>query len=300
MSLDKPIVILGAARSGTTLLAELMSGHPDIAYWVEPKYIWRYGDPRAESDVRSAEAATRSVQRYINKSFERFLAKSGKQRFMEKTPSNCFRVGFVEKVLPDARYVCLYRDGRDVTMSAARKWTTPPDKSALKRRLLSMEIPLRDLPYYSTDFIRDVVARQFHASGAYIWGPFFPGIREIRETHSLVQTCAIQWRESVKAMREGIKRIDRSRIFELHYEEFIESPSETLERLLDFCELPVNKELMNHADERVRNYNIRSWRDYHSVDEICAIEPLMTEQLQELGYQRVCDSVSGIENGNPG
>ena len=175
MTLDRPIIILGAARSGTTLLAELLSTHPDVAYWVEPKYIWRYGDPGAKSDVRLASAATPGVKRYIRKSFERFLGKSGKSRFMEKTPSNCFRVEFAHSVLPEARFVCLYRDGRDVAMSAAKKWTSPPERSALKRRLLSMEIPMRDLPYYSTDFARDVIARQFHGEGSIYMGTILPG-----------------------------------------------------------------------------------------------------------------------------
>ena len=37
----RPVVILGAARSGTTLLGELLSRVPEVAYWVEPKSLWR-------------------------------------------------------------------------------------------------------------------------------------------------------------------------------------------------------------------------------------------------------------------
>ena len=132
--LDRPIVILGAARSGTTLTGEILGRHPDVAYWIEPKYVWRYGRPLARDDIRTAAEATLRVRHYIRRAFNQYTERRGKSRFMEKTPSNCFRLPFVHAVLPNARFLHIVRDGRDVARSAVKKWTTRPNPSAIRRR----------------------------------------------------------------------------------------------------------------------------------------------------------------------
>lgn len=38
-NVKKPIILLGCARSGTTLLGSILEQHPDVAYWVEPRPI---------------------------------------------------------------------------------------------------------------------------------------------------------------------------------------------------------------------------------------------------------------------
>jgi len=203
-TLDRPIIILGAARSGTTITSEIIKRHPDVAFWLEPKYVWRYGKPLARDDVRTFDDATSGVKRYIRRVFDRYAARREKGRFMEKTPSNCFRVPFIHAVLPDALFLHIVRDGRDVARSSVKKWTTPPDPTAIRRRFTSFEIPLRDLPFYAVDALRDVVGRQFFPDRAFIWGPQFPGIREVRAKNGVEVTCAIQWRESVRAAQEGL------------------------------------------------------------------------------------------------
>ena len=283
-NIEEPIFIIGAARSGTTLLGEILSTHPEVAYWVEPKYIWRYGGARADSDVRQPDEATPRVCRYIRRKFAEFLEESGKSRFLEKTPSNCFRVEFMRKVFPNGKFIFLYRDGRDVARSAMKKWTSPPERSALVRRLRSMEIPMRDLPYYATDFFRDVIARQFHAQGAYIWGPFFPGIRETRATHTLAETCAIQWRESVRAMLEAEATVPEDQIIKVHYEDLVAEPGVTLNKIIDFGELPREEEVVSNLEKRIREHPLKSWRDYNDAGFLREVEKHIAHELKALQY----------------
>ena len=279
--LRQPIVVLGAARSGTTLTAEILERHPDLAYWVEPKYVWRYGRPLARDDRREAREATPTVRRYIRNSFARFAERRGKARFMEKTPSNCFRVPFVHAVLPDARFLHILRDGRDVTRSAVKKWTTPPDPTAIRRRMTSFEIPLRDAPFYAVDAVRDVVGRQFLPKQAFIWGPHFPGIREVRAAEGVEAACALQWRESVRAAREGLAVVPEDQKLEIRFEDLVGDPEPVLARILDFLQLPPSEEVLSYARATVKPDAASRWERRESDPEL---EGRLEPVLSALGY----------------
>ena len=260
MSLDRPIFVIGAARSGTTFLGESLALHPEVSYWVEPKYVWRYRGARARSDVRTAAEATPAVARYIRERFERRLARDGKRRFVEKTPSNCLRIPFIDRIFPEGLFLNLERDGRDAALSAVRKWTRPPSRSALRRRATSFEIPLRDAPWYALDFVRDVVGRQFRPQRGLIWGPHIPDLREIRRRHSVLETCAIQWRECVKAVREGLEAVPPERQLTVRYETLTRAPRRELERILQFLDLPADEALADRVSGSVHVDSVGRWR----------------------------------------
>lgn len=282
-ALPRPILVIGAARSGTSMVAELLARHPDVAYWVEPKYVWRYRQAGAPSDVRPPEEATPEVVDYIRGRFADFQHSRGASRFMEKTPSNCFRIEFANRVCPDGRFLHIVRDGRDAALSARRKWTSPPKKQALWRRLRSFEIPLRDLPYYAVDALRDVVGRQLRPEKAYVWGPQPPGIHEFRRHHGVLKTCAWQWRESVEAALEGLARVPAERVHTFPYEAFVSEPVEHLRRILSFLDLRPDEDLEREVAANVRTESKRRW-ERADPEEIRAIEPLIADTLQRLGY----------------
>ncbi len=77
------------------------------------------GPPRPDGDGsdRVAEAQRRQ-------SFEAVDA-AGRRRLVEKTPVNSFRIGYLDALCPDARFVHIIRDGRDVAASISRGWPPP-------------------------------------------------------------------------------------------------------------------------------------------------------------------------------
>lgn len=281
--LDRPIIILGAARSGTTLLGDILAHHPDVAYWVEPKYVWRYGNPTARTDQRRAEEATPAVKRYIRSKFTSFVARREGDRFMEKTPTNCFRVPFIQEVFPDARFVHLIRDGRDVAFSARKKWTSPPKKEALWRRLTTLEIPLRDAPFYAVDFLRDVIGRQLRPDQGYLWGPHVEGLRAIRGRHGVLYACAVQWKESVRAALDGLAAVPPSQQCVVRFESLVTEPRDDLGRLLRFLGLPRDDAVIAHAVETVDAAAAARWQQ-RSAQELAPIHPVLEDMLHQLDY----------------
>ena len=279
--LDRPIVVLGAARSGTSMTSRVLMRHPDVAFWMEPKYIWKVGRPLAPDDRRGAEDATPRVRRYIRRAFERFAEEEGKPRFMEKTPSNCFRVPFVHAVLPEARFLHVVRDGRAATRSALRMWTKTPDKRALRRRLSTREVPLRDAPFYAAAVLRDVVGRQLFPQKAFVWGPQFPGIRRVRAEEGVVAACATQWRASVDAALDGLRAVPADRQLTVRFEDLMADLESELRSILDFLELPPSDAVLDYARSFVDADHAGSYADPLDPAEI---DPYLEPTLSQLGY----------------
>lgn len=109
-------LILGCARSGTSILAELIGAHPDVQSVFEAHAVWELGGMGVDGSHRlTAEAATPEVQRQVR---DWFAAQQGAARLLvEKNPRNVLRIPYVRAVFPEARLVHIVRDGRDVACS---------------------------------------------------------------------------------------------------------------------------------------------------------------------------------------
>lgn len=293
---ERPVCIVGAARSGTTILGQLLARHPDVAYWEEPKYLWQYRKPTAAHDRRTSEEATPGVQNYIRARLDRYVERRDAGRLVEKTPSNCFRIPFVCRVLPDVRIVHLLRDGRDVAFSARKQWTLDGQETgddqvnertliqtarAAWARIRSLEIPLVDFPYYLMRYLRTSVLGE---NTPHVWGPKFPGIYETIDEHELLETCAIQWRESVRAAQEGLQSVPEDQKIEIRFEKLVTNPTETLREILQFATLREHEALIEHAVDTLWADAAYRWRDRdeREVERVMEVASPLVRRLEEL------------------
>ena len=121
-----PIVLGGCGRSGTTLFRMILDSHPAICCGPESS-IFRRGpvDPdelagKFDLDpgrVRAIHAAARSRPEFIEAFAGLCMERAGKRRFAEKTPRNIRRLEAIFRHFPQARFVHVLRDGRDVACS---------------------------------------------------------------------------------------------------------------------------------------------------------------------------------------
>lgn len=251
--MDRPIFLIGAARSGTTVLAEVLSAHPDIAFRNEPRYVWRHGNHAARNDARGPEEAVPEVVAYIRGRFEEFLAGSGRTRFLEKTPSNCFRVGFIHRIFPDGLFLHLQRDGRDAAASALRRWCSEPDDQAIMRRLRGFEIPVTALHHYLPDILYELVLRRLRPGRGYLWGPRYPGIHEdLAKGLPVAEICARQWAESERIADAALSLIPDSQRYSCRYETLVSEPERVLEEIRTFAGLRPSDEVTRAARDRLK------------------------------------------------
>ncbi len=54
-----------------------------------------------------------------------YAARFGKPRWGDKTPLYCMNLDTIRKVLPEARFIHIIRDGRDVALSLRKMWFSP-------------------------------------------------------------------------------------------------------------------------------------------------------------------------------
>ncbi len=109
-------LIMGCARSGTSILGELIAAHPDVKYKHEAHEVWnKAGLGENESHRLTAAHATATIKRQIRRRFEKEQRDAA--LFVEKCPRSVLRVPFIREVFPEAKLIHIIRDGRDVACS---------------------------------------------------------------------------------------------------------------------------------------------------------------------------------------
>lgn len=109
-------LVIGCARSGTSILGELIAAHPDVRYVFEAHHVWELGGLGVNDSHRLTERhATPGVRKRIRRWFGAQGGSAG--LMMEKNPRNTLRVPFIRAVFPEAKLVHVVRDGRDVACS---------------------------------------------------------------------------------------------------------------------------------------------------------------------------------------
>jgi hypothetical protein len=149
---EKPIIMIGAERSGTTLVMAMLGCHRRIAV---PEVVWYYsrfypylhtfGDLSKEENFRTlasemvfglktpfwgmqvnprtivdeiiADVKEHSFAGLYCAMFERYARGVGnKPRWGEKTPYNLFFIGPILEDFPNAQFIFITRDGRDASV----------------------------------------------------------------------------------------------------------------------------------------------------------------------------------------
>ena len=129
------------------MLRDTLTSIDGISTWPcdEINYIWRHGNKRFASDELLPEHATPQVCKYIRHQFDLLAKKMGTATIVEKTCANALRLGFVDKIFPDAKYIVIQRDGLDVVGSALKRWKAPLDFKYIAKK--ARYVPKTDLLY---------------------------------------------------------------------------------------------------------------------------------------------------------
>lgn len=280
---DSPIILLGAARSGTKFLRDCLAASPGVnAVPFDVNYVWRFGSEKEPDDMLNVNKLTDKTINFVRKTLPSLAKVNSDEFLIEKTVSNTLRLPYVDRIYPKARFVHLIRDGRDVTESAMRQWTEKPDTKALLTKLKSM--PLQNLGYvgwYGKNMISGMVGggRQ----GGKVWGPRYSGIEEDVKNLSLAEVCAWQWRHCIEKSFKDIESIDPQRIEEIRYEDLIDSP-EAIRSLARKLALPDPDACANALIRNLRpNSGVPAWTKLpkQSKDDL---ESIVSEPLKKLGY----------------
>jgi hypothetical protein len=130
-----PIIILTAARSGSTLLRFMLDAHPELAcppesglgmacnglarMWSVLESTTHYDGPDQWEDapIDLDPAAMATIRHVVNGYYSAYVQRRGKARWCEKSLDNFMFAGLIGQIFPDAKFLCLYRHCMDVIAS---------------------------------------------------------------------------------------------------------------------------------------------------------------------------------------
>jgi len=281
----RKIIILGAPRSGTNMLRDVLCSLNGVSTWPcdEINYIWRHGNVRYPSDEIPAFRAIEKVKLYIRNQFDWVARHNKSHTVVEKTCANSLRVPFVDRVVPDAKYVFIYRDGVDVTGSARIRWTAGLNVRYLLEKVRF--VPAADIPYYGLRYFWSQTYRLFSRQGRVAsWGPRFDGLEELLATHSLNEVCALQWQRCVDKAEEDLSHISADRVVRVRYESFVEHPEVELSRILSALGVRADSSEISAAVADVSSDSVGKGRNALSLSEMATLESLIGTTMERLGY----------------
>jgi protein-tyrosine sulfotransferase len=278
--LPPPFFIIGAARSGNTLLRALLLGHsrvsiPPESYvlgglaleWDRVCYqdwdtlvrfvldafdqqhdfeTWETDLSPLAARLGGVDESRRSLAMIIDAVYRHYAGEKfpGADMWGDKTPLNTERVFLIDRVFPGARYIHMLRDGRDAVSSAVK---------------------------------------------AGLYG-------------GSVEAACRQWLLRVQMAREFGRTIPANRFMELRYEDLVSDPRASVEAACNFMDLGFQEEMMAHegafqkmgdatahghhakVGEPVTTGSIGKWKERLTGEQADFVERAIGEELARIGY----------------
>lgn len=288
----QPVIIIGAGRSGTNMLRDVLTQIPGFGTWPcdEINYIWRHGNTRLPTDEFGPQQATPAVQAYIRQTFAHFAADNKLSYMVEKTCANSLRVSFVDAILPNAKYIFIVRDGRDVVASALKRWSAPLELDYIFKK--ARYIPPSDIPYYGTRYLGNRIYRLFSGQKRLaFWGPRFQGMQELLQTRSLPEVCAYQWKRCVERAETDFSTITSHRVYKLRYEDLVREPDAEFQKILCFLEARGGGKQIGQLGKAISTTSVGKWQSDLPDATLEAIMPIMQPLLAKYGYDEAYQPV---------
>ena len=266
-----PLFVVGMNGSGTTMLLDNMSRHPELyAFPRESRIIpWLIASVAALGDLKDDDnfyklwrmvidqhvfeyengnerigtpanwrEYSRDLKTVLNWVFGYFAAKEGKTRWCEKTPHYVQHIEKLAELFPGAKFIHMIRDGRDCAASFHRRWGRTP------------------------------------------------------------QLTVFRWKKVLQEGRQQAAAISADRYMEVHYEDLTTETEQWLNRICDFLDVPFDpavlessqpylKGMKNGNDDAVPGTlvpNSGKWRDYFSARQIGKLESIAGKTLHTFEY----------------
>src|SRR4051794_1136145 len=291
MEILKPIFIVGTGRCGSTAFHTLLARHPqarglpgfaeefptrpewnrravtavynplvravfgkrikpgeNYGFW----YHHAYGFAEPGRDLVAADVTPR-VRKQIRRVFERMVTPTHNRLLIKLTGWS--RIGFLNEIFPDAKFIHIVRDGRAVASSLMH--------------------------------IGSWQWRGWYGPYSWRYGPLSPEDQEEWEAsnRSFAVLAGLQWRIHTRAIETARRGVDPQRYFEVRYEDFCDLPVEVYRRVLSFAELPDSSSFDRQVKEASIMDMTNRWRGDLSAEQQESLTTLLRHELQLYRYE---------------
>jgi hypothetical protein len=290
MRVTKPIFIVGTGRCGSTAFHRLLGMHPQLMWlsgfaeefpnrpswnrWavtamgnpvlrrifrtrIKPGenygfwYTHAYGFAEPGRDLLGSDVTPR-VKKQVHAAIEPMLTPKRSRMLVKLTGWS--RIGFLDEIFEDAKFIHIVRDGRAVASS-----------------------------------LLHINAWQWRGwYGPYSWryGPLSAEDHAAWEAsnRSFAVLAGLQWRIHTRAIEAARQTLDPKRFLEVRYEALCEQPLETCLRVLEFAELQRDAAFERHVKRTPMKDMTARWRVDLSAEQQARLTDVLREDLQRYGY----------------
>ena len=283
--LTKPIFIVGAPRSGTTLLQYMLRSHPNICFptgeshFIIPLYrnVKIFSDLKKPENIRRVleamyqqssdffdtdlhgikfdinelteqlmdEGKSNSMAEIISTLFEKNAIAEGKLRWGDKTPYYLLHMEKLLNMFPSAQFIHIIRDGRDCALSMFER--------------------KHDFRVYNTFF------------------------------------AAKYWEIYVECGRRIGKGFGDKIYHEVHYEDLLDAPESKIKEICAFLNEPYSDNILNYKksgeagktpllQQSIQKGNKAKWREKMTAKQISIFESAVSHTLTEFGYPLITEA----------
>ncbi len=288
--ITKPIILVGTGRCGSTVFHRLLATHPRLMWlsgfayqfpgrpawnrravalmgsatmrrllgqWIRANEQYRFWDHYSSGcfsepcrDLVRGDVTPR-MKKQLLAAFGTMLTDQ-RDRLMVKI-TGWPRIGFLDEIFGDAKFVHILRDGRSVASSLLH-----------------------------VDFWRGWYGPQGWRAG--LLSPEDQATWEAYD-RSFVALAGLEWRIQMRAIEAARRQLDPGRFMEIRYETFCEQPMETFRRVLEFAELP-SAPAFEREVERASIRSMRDrWRDDLTPAQQDLLDELLADDLRRAGYR---------------
>jgi hypothetical protein len=258
---DRPIFIVNPPRSGSSMLFETLAQAPNLYTVGGESHAVIEGVPglgvlanNFESNCLGEQHARPEIIDDLRSRFFRQVRAgggapppAGRIRMLEKTPKNALRIPFLAKVFPEARFIYLFRDPRQVLASMMEGWES------------GRFVMYRNLPGWS---------------GERPWSFLLtPAWRDLNG-QPLERVVAAQWAAATSIMLDSLDALPADRRISARYEDLLSDPNAEIVRLCQTLHLDWDRRLEDElpiARHTVSKPDHDKWRV--RADEIAAVWP---------------------------
>ncbi|OIP64989.1 sulfotransferase family protein, partial [Candidatus Nomurabacteria bacterium CG2_30_43_9] len=269
-----PIFILGTGRSGTTILGIVLSMHREVGFLNEPKALWHA--LRDDEDLigsythiparyrLDAEDASPAIISAAHRLYGAYLRTTFNDRVVDKYPELIFRVPFVKKIFPDARFLFLVRNGWD-TCHSIDAWSA--------RSGLRLRTEVHDW--------WGVNRRKWHLLVEQLVGEYAdlaPHLEDMCGWTNHADMAAVEW---IVTMREGLRLLREypNDVLRVTYEDICQSPRLVMGGVCEFANLSWDEVFMRYAV-----HTLRPAMPKNPFPLAAAIEVPFRDTMNALGY----------------
>ena len=286
MAGDRPIIVVGCPRSGTTMLQLMLHAHRRIAIPPETRFVltgyWRrrefgklaHAENRrrlarwivdrpetrfedlgldGEEIVRQITAGPGTLGSALGTIFRGYAQRFGKPRWGDKRPAYLQNLDVILRLFPDAQIINVVRDGRACVAS------------------------LKEMSWHKEDIYGTVAA----------------------------------WARAVDDARRASRRLDPAQWHQLRYEDLVADPPAVLAGICEFLgeeydpamaepsavaevAVPKFKTWHSRTHNPVTTQRVQSWQQRLTPSEIALCEAALGSRLRECGYE-----LSGVPRPRP-